>query len=101
MKVKITEAQGFELVELEGSKRAIEIDGHVYTHFDTVYDYEDHRWNDTNQYIYQRDDGKLFDMLFDIGKTESQENGFIYNEPELNEVERKEKQCVEISYVGV
>ena len=103
--IKITEEQGEELAEYgyfsNGGGDPIEIDGHTYTYEDVQEDVEDHRWNTTHLNVFKREDGKLFGMLYDIGLTEGQENGFVYNVPELYEVDRSEKTTVVISYEKV
>lgn len=99
-KIEITEEQGEELYELEWIKGAsIEIEGHTYTYYSTEENVESHRWANTNLLVYKRNDGKLFGMLWDVGSTESQESGFIYNLPELYEVVAKEIKTV--TYVAV
>lgn len=103
--VGITEDQGDELAEYgyysEGGGEPIEINGHTYTYYDVQYDVEDHRWNTTHLCVFERDDGKLFGMKYDIGLTENQENGFVYNSPELFEVERVEKVVKTVNYKKV
>ena len=103
--IKITEEQGEELAEYgfysNGGVKPIEIDGHTYTYKDVEEDVEDHRWNTTHLNIFEREDGKLFGMLYDVGLTETQENGFVYNNPELFEVTRVEKVVTTVTYEKV
>ncbi len=102
--IKITEEQGSELRELEyfsGDVESYEINGHSYSYLDLKENVEEHRWNRTDLYVFKRDDGKLFGMLYDVGLTENQENGFIYNIPQLYEVERIEKVVTTVTYGAV
>lgn len=103
--IKLTESIGEEFAEYgyysDGGGEPMEYEGHTYEYFDVEHDVEDHRWNTTHLCVFQRDDGKLFGMLYDIGLTESQENGFVYNEPVLREVVRKEKIVTTVSYESV
>lgn len=98
--IKITDDQGEELLETEYGSSA-EIDGHTYDYFDIQYDVEDHRWNTTHLYIFKRDDEKLFGMKYDVGLTENQENGFVYNNPQLYEVNQKIETITKVSYSKV
>ena len=101
--IKLTESQGEEFAEYgyysNGGGDPLELDGHTYTYTDVVERYEEHRWNSTDQIIFEREDGKLFALLYDIGNTEEQENGFLYNSPELYEVVKKEKIVKTVEYV--
>lgn len=92
MKISIPEDLGQQLREMsfDTANPWLEIDGLKYKYIDTEYDVEDHRWADTDLMIYEREDGKLFGMKWDNGATENQESGFIYNAPELYEVEARE-----------
>lgn len=102
MSIKLTNEQGEEFAEYgfysNGGGEPIELDGHKYTYVATVEDYDDHRWNSTDQLIFERDDNKLFALNYDIGKTEEQENGFLYSTAELYEVVKKEKVVTTVSY---
>lgn len=80
--IQISEEQGEEFVEGDG----FTLDGHTYFRLTEVPDYEDHRWCDTSLFVFRRDDMKLFGIKYDFGSTESQESGFIYNEPHLVEL---------------
>lgn len=101
-RIKLTELQGDDFAEYgeysNGGGDPIELDGHKYTYVDIVERYEEHRWNYTDQIIFERDDNKLFALNYDIGLTEEQENGFMYNSPELYEVVKKEKVVTTVSY---
>lgn len=101
--IKLTESQGDDFAEYgeysRGGDNHIEFDGHVYTYVDIVERYEEHRWNYTDQIIFERDDNKLFALNYDIGLTEEQENGFMYNSPKLYEVVKKEKIVKTVEYV--
>lgn len=90
--VEITEEQGRALREESYviEPEPVDIGGHRYLYVDTEENVEDHRWADTDLLVYKRDDGKLFGMKWDNGSTESQESGFIYNQPRLVEVVAKE-----------
>lgn len=85
--VELTEEQGELLQELSYENApAVEVDGHSYVYEGGEDNVEEHRWATSNLYVYKRDDGKLFGMLYDIGSTEEQESGFVYNKPQLYEV---------------
>ena len=84
MKIDITESQANEFDLPDAIE--FELDGHKYTFIDELGGVEEHRWADTNWYIYKRDDDKLFAHPYDIGSTENQENGYVYSNCELFEV---------------
>ena len=102
MRIKLTEEQGNELAEYgfysTGGGDPVNIEGHVYTYLDLEYDVQDHRWNTTHLCAFTRDDGKIFGMYYDVGLTENQENGFVYNQPELFEVSRTEQVVTTVTY---
>lgn len=100
--INITEEQGGELAEYgfysDDNGDPVKINDHTYTYYDVKEDVQDHRWNTTHLFVFKREDGKLFGMLYDIGLTESQENGFVYNHPELYEVNKIEEVVTKVSY---
>lgn len=99
----ITESEGSDLHEesyMSGDS-SIMVGGHSYSFIETIYGIEDHRWNSTDLHVFERDDGKLFGMKYDVGLTENQEDGFVYNSPALYEVVRKEKTVTTVYYERV
>lgn len=100
-RIKITTQQGEELQEesFVGTPEAVEVLGREYTYIDTQYNVESHRWADTHLLVYRRDDNKLFGMHWDEGSTETQESGFVYNQPILIEVKPEQKTITTYSAV--
>lgn len=100
--IKLGEDIGEEFGEYgyysDGGGDPIEHDSHTYKFVNVVNDIEEHRWCDTQQIIFEREDGKLFALNYDTGKTENQENGFYYSEPELYEVTKREVVTTVVSY---
>lgn len=89
MVIKITEQLGEEISEMSIDEM-IDIQGDEYFLIAINYNYEEHRWNDTAQFILRRDrDNTLWHLLYDYAKTEEQESGFMYNVPQLEEVDQE------------
>lgn len=103
MQVEITEAeaQELDLSDFYTVGDTFDFKGHTYTYVETLDHVDEHRWNYTNWFIFKRDDGKLFAHPFDYGNTESQENGYVYSNCELFEVEAYTKTVTDYKVVKV
>ncbi len=70
------------------------VSGTLYKQVDEISNCEEHRWANTTQFILEDPEGNLFQILYDFGSTETQENGFIYNEAKITPVEKKTRSQV-------
>lgn len=83
--IEINESIGEEISNLSLGE-SIEINDQKYILHDVVNNHEEHRWCSTSQFILIDSNEICWQMLYDYGLTEEQESGFIYNKPELKEV---------------